>query len=184
MARKAFINKDHISVKELQNMIKSLEQDIKILNKLYFINDIYHDYTVSETCEKLGISNPTGQKWLKDWNEKGMESLKRKIGSKGHKKISDAEKEYLDEMIIKNKFKSTKEVRQFIIDEFGVEYSIRQVQRIMRDLNYNYGKPYPIYSKMSEDAEKQLKKTKNMDIKNDILGFLDETSCQNSNNIS
>ncbi len=160
MVRKAFLNKDHATVEEIQNRIKSLEQDIKVLKKLYFINDIYHDYTVSETCEKLGITKPTGQKWLKNWNEKGFESLTRKKGSKGQSKLTNKEKQHLDEMILKNNFKSTKEVRKFILDEFGVEYSIRQVQRIMRDLKYNYGKPYPTYSKMPEDAEEQLKKTK------------------------
>ncbi|WP_409199305.1 transposase [Methanobrevibacter sp. DSM 116169] len=162
MSRKAFLNKDHASVEEIQNRIKRLEQDIKVLNKLYFINDIYHDYSVSETCEKLGITNPTGLKWLKTWNKKGFDGLERKKGSGGQSKLSISEKEYLDEKILKNKFKSTKEVRQFIIDEFGVEYSIRQVERILKDLNFNYGKPYVLYSKMPDNAEDQLKKNYKM----------------------
>ena len=158
MSRKAFLNKDHATIEEIQTKIKSLEQDIKVLNKLYFINDIYHGYTVSKTCEKLGITNPTGFKWLKNWNTNGFNGLERKKGSGGQSKLSDSEKKYLDEEILNNYFKTTKEVRQFIIDEFGVEYSIRQVERILRDLNYNFSKPYVLYSKMPDDVEDQLKK--------------------------
>jgi hypothetical protein len=35
MKRKLFINKEHATVEELQNRIKNLEKDIKVLNKLY-----------------------------------------------------------------------------------------------------------------------------------------------------
>lgn len=42
---------------------------------------------------------------------------------------------------------------------FGVKYSLRSIERIMKKLDYTYTKPYKIYAKMLKDAEEQLKKT-------------------------
>ena len=57
---------------------------------------------------------------------------------------------------------TAREVKDKIKKEFDVEYSIRNVERIMKKLNYSYTKPYKIYAKMPDDAEEQLKKTLNI----------------------
>lgn len=158
MKRKPGINKSYASVEELQTRIKNLEQDIKVLNKLYFINDIYHDVSISESCKKLGISRVTGHNWLNQWNKGGFDSLRRKNGSGGQSKLSPEQKEELSKTIIENEIYSSKKVLELIKEKFNVEYSIRQVERILRDLKFGYGKPYTIYSKMPEDAEELLKK--------------------------
>lgn len=158
MKRKPGINKSYAGVEELQTRIKNLEQDIKVLNKLYFINDIYHDVSISESCKKLGISRVTGHNWLNQWNKGGFDSLRRKNGSGGQSKLSPEQKEELSKTIIENEIYSSKKVLELIKEKFNVEYSIRQVERILRDLKFGYGKPYTIYSKMPEDAEELLKK--------------------------
>ncbi|MDR2624628.1 MAG: winged helix-turn-helix domain-containing protein [Methanobrevibacter sp.] len=45
-------------------------------------------------------------------------------------------------------------------DKFNVDYSTRQVSRILRELGFKYGKPYIIDIKRPNDAENQLKKLK------------------------
>ena len=45
---------------------------------------------------------------------------------------------------------TAREVKDKIEKEFGVEYSIRSVERIMKKLNYSYTKPYKIYAKIGE----------------------------------
>lgn len=161
MSRKASINKEHASVENIQDRIKYLEQDIKVLNKLYFINDIYHDISITESCEKLGVSRVTGQTWLKQWNTNGFEGLTRKKGSGGQSKISADQKEKLKKLIKEKEIKTATEVRELIISTFNIEYGIRQVERFLREFQMNYGKPYHIYSKMPEDAEETLKKHSN-----------------------
>jgi len=158
MKRKPTVNKDFASVEELQTRIKKLENDLRVLNKLYFINDIYHDVSITESCNKLGITRVTGHNWLNQWNEGGFDALKRKYGSKGQSKLTPEQKEELSEFIIKNEIYSSKQVLKLIKEKFSVEYSIRQVERILRDLNFGYGKPYTVFSKMPEDAEESLKK--------------------------
>lgn len=159
MKRKPTINKDHTSVEELQNEIKKLEKDIKVLNKLYFINYIYHDVSITESCEKLGITRVAGHNWIKQWNNGGFNSLRRKTGSKGQSKLSSEQKSELKKIIIENEIYSSKAVLKLVKDRFNDEYSVRQIERILKDLKFGYGKPYIIYSKMPKDTEELLKKT-------------------------
>lgn len=158
MKRSPTINKDFASVEELQNQIKSLEKDVKVLNKLYFINDIYHGVSITESCKKIGISRVTGHNWINQWNKGGFNFLKRKSGSGARSKLTDEEKIELEKIIIENEIHSSKKVLNLIKEHFNVEYSIRQVERILKDLKFGYGKPYAIYSKMPENAEEQLEK--------------------------
>lgn len=158
MTRKAKIEKVHASVEEIQKEIKELEKNLKILNKLYFINDLYHDVSITKASDKLGITRVTGHNWLKKWNENGFQGLYRKEGSSGQSKLTPQEKSQLKEMILENELNRTKDVLLLIKNEFSVEYSERQVERILKDLNFNYGKPYPVYSKMPVNAKIDLKK--------------------------
>jgi len=88
-----------------------------------------------------------------------MEALKRKQGSKGQSKLTDEQFLILDKAIQENNLNTAKEVKHLIKTLFGVEYSLRSIERIMKKLDYIYTKPYKIYAKMPKDAEEQLKKT-------------------------
>ena len=53
-----------------------------------------------------------------------------------------------------------KDVHQLVNKKFNVDYSLKQIGKIVRKLGYNYRKAYPKFSKSPEDAEEQLKKLK------------------------
>ena len=52
-----------------------------------------------------------------------------------------------------------KDVHILVNEKFKVDYSLKQIGKIVRNLGYNYSKAYPKLSKSPEDAEEQLKKT-------------------------
>ena len=158
MTLKTYLNKDYSSKKEIQERILKLERDVKVLNKLHFILDLYDGSSVYKASKKLGISTGTGYKWLNEWNEKGFESLERKSGSGGKSKLTNQQFEYLDEKIQELGLKTSKEIKEFIEKEFKVTYSIRQIDRILNKLNYTYSKPYTKYAESPENAEEDLKK--------------------------
>ena len=54
---------------------------------------------------------------------------------------------------------SMKDVHLLVNDKFNVDYSLKQIGKIVKKLGYNYSKAYPKFSKSPEDAEEQLKKT-------------------------
>ena len=146
-------------ISEIQTEIKKLENDTRVLNKLYVILDVLHDEPINDIINKHGISQGTAYNWIKQWNEGGMKALKRKKGSKGQSKLTDEQFLILDKTIQENNLKTAKEVKHLIETLFGVEYSLRSIERIMKKLDYTYTKPYKIYAKMPKDAEEQLKKT-------------------------
>ena len=121
-------------------------------------------YTMNRThiAKKHGISQGTAYNWIREWNTGGMEELKRKEGSKGQSKLSDEQFIILDEIIQKENLQTAKEVQDKIKKEFNIEYSIRQIERIMKKLDYSYTKPYKIYSKCLMMLKNILKKTHNI----------------------
>ncbi|MBE6494637.1 MAG: transposase [Methanosphaera stadtmanae] len=146
-------------ISEIQKEIKNLENKTRVLNKLYVILDILHDVPISEIVNKHEISQATTYNWIRQWNEGGLEGLKRKKGSKGQSKLTDEQLLELDVLIQRKHLKTSKEVHNLIKHTFGVDYSIRSVERIMKKLDYSYTKPYKKYNKMPKDAKEQLKKT-------------------------
>ena len=146
-------------ITEIQTEINKLENDKKVLKKLYVILDVLHDIPVKDIISKHRISQGTAYNWIRQWNEGEIEGLQRKKGSKGQSKLTDEQFIILDQIILQMKLKTAKEVKHIIESIFGVEYSIRQIERIMKKLGYTYTKPYQIYAKMPKDAEIQLKKT-------------------------
>lgn len=159
MSQQTLIKEYSGIISDVQTEIKKLENDTKVLKKLYVILDVLHDVTIPEIVEKHAISQGTVYNWIREWNEGGLENLKRKTGSKGKSKLSDEEFKLLDEIILNEELKTAKEVHKAIETHFGINYSIRQIERIMKKLDYTYTKPYKIYNKMPKDAKEQLKKT-------------------------
>ena len=149
-------------ISEIQTEIKKLENDTRVLNKLYVILDVLHDEPINDIINKHGISQGTVYNWIKQWNDGGMDALKRKKASKGQSKLTDKQFIILDKAIQENNLKTAKEVKHLIEILFGVKYSLRSIERIMKKLGYTYTKPYKIYAKMPKDAEDQLKKTPNI----------------------
>ena len=159
MSSQDLIKKYNGIVGDIQAEIKKLENDTRVLNKLYVILDILHDVPINEIIKKHDISQGTAYNWIRQWNNGGIEGLKRKKGSKGKSKLTDEQFLILDKTIQVLELKTSKEVQLYIEFLYGVKYSIRQIERIMKKLDYTYTKPYQIYTKMPNDAKKQLKKT-------------------------
>ena len=65
----------------------------------------------------------------------------------------------LDKIIEETPNMSMKDVHLFVNEKFNVDYSLKQIGKIVRKLGYNYSKAYPKFSKSPEDAKEQLKKT-------------------------
>ena len=51
-----------------------------------------------------------------------------------------------------------KDVHLLLNKKFNVDYSLKQIGKIVIKLVYNYSKSYPKFSKSPEDAEEHLKK--------------------------
>jgi len=148
-----------ITSEELKRRIREKEKDVKVLNRLHFMNYLYSDCSVPEASEKLGITKVTGYNWLERWNEDGYEGLIPRFAGGRPSKLTDTEKRQLKETLKERDDWTTKEIRKLICDRFGVEYSLKQVGIILRNMGMKFGKPYPKDYRRPKDAAEQLKKT-------------------------
>lgn len=65
--------KKWVTAEELGQLIRKKEKDVKVLNRLHFMNYLYSSCSVPEASEKLGITKKvTDYIWLKRWNEAVM----------------------------------------------------------------------------------------------------------------
>ena len=174
----------HVSADALKHLIRK-EKDMRIYQRLLFIHHMYQGRGVEEACEDMCISKQTGYNWLKQWNEQGYKGIKPSFSNGRPPKLSKEQKAGLKEKL-KGKLWLTQEVRALIRQDTGVDYSERQVQRILRSFRMNYAKPYPHDYRRPENAKELLAESlsETLDGIADryTLGFMDQASPQTTDN--
>jgi putative transposase len=148
-----------INIEELNRKIKSVEKDVKILKKLHFIKFRYNGDSVEKASEKVGVTKRIGYIWQNRWNEKGYEGIIPRYAGGRPSKISDQQKNKLEQILRRKESWTTKEIKDVISREFNVDYSLKQIYIILRDMGMNFGKPYPRDYRRPPNAEEVLKKT-------------------------
>ena len=149
----------HIPAEELNKRIKSLEKDVKVLKRLYFIKYRYEEVSVDESAKRVGISKPVAYIWQDRWNKEGYKGLIPKFAGGKPSKLSDSQKEQLKEMLKERDDWATEDVRKLVFQEFNVEYTPKQIRVILKGFGMNLAKPFPHDYRRPEDAEDRLKKT-------------------------
>lgn len=134
----------HMKVKDLDKRIKKLEKDVKVLNRLHFIKACYSGMTIKEAAELTAVSYSNAYVWFNRWNEEGPEGIIPKYAGGRPAYLTEDEKEELDKMLQKEEVITTEIAHKIIKDNFGVDYSFKQVRIIVKNLGYSYSKPYPI----------------------------------------
>jgi putative transposase len=147
-----------VSVEELNQRIKSLEKDVRVLKRLYFIRYRYEGDSVEEAACKVGVTKMMGYEWQGRWNKEGADGLIPRFGGGRPSKLTDEQKRTLKTYLSERDDWTTGEIRELIREEFDVEYTLKQIRIILKGFKMKYGKPYPHDSRRPEDAEEQLKK--------------------------
>ena len=176
---------EHISATELNDRIRKLEKVAKKVNRLQFIQQLYEGHSVIEACRILKIPVRTGYNWKKKWNNEGPDGLDHKKGASRPPFLTKDQFKEVDDYIKNNHSLGTLDVYHFILKNYEIDYSLKQVREIIKKLDYGWSKPYPIYSKSSKNAKRILKKAASeIDPDKDIYGFFDESAFQNIPNFS
>ena len=148
-----------MNIEDLNRKIKSVEKDVKILKRLYFIKFRYSGDSVEKASEKVGVTKRIGYIWQNRWNEKGYDGIIPRYAGGRPSKISDQQKSELEKILRLKESWTTKEIKDVISREFNVDYSLKQIYIILRDMGMNFGKPYPRDYRRPKNAEEMLKKT-------------------------
>lgn len=134
----------HIKVKELDERINKLEKDVKVLNRLHFIKSCYSGMSIKEAAKLCGISYSNAYIWFNRWNEEGPEGLIPKYAGGRPSYLTDDNKKELKKILEQEEVLTTEIVHKIIKDNFGVDYTFKQIRIIVKDLGYSYSKPYPL----------------------------------------
>ena len=185
-----------IQVRE-ENLLNSYLEKGRIATeefKIIALKLIIEFKNIKKVADILRMPASTLYKWLRSWNEGKLEGIKNRQGLGGGRqsKLSKEQKEELKKVLEACEILTTDIVCEIILEKFGILYSKRQINRILRGLGANLMKPYIRDIRRPKDAEVQLlnelKKTfdllkeKGIAKKDIALGFLDQSSPQLSSN--
>lgn len=123
----------HLSYDKLAQMIKS-EKNSRVVQRLIFIKARYEGKSVKEASSIVGVSRSNGNLWQQRWNSQGYKGLIPQFRGGCPSKLSDIQKAQLKEMLKKRDDWLVREVQDLIIQEFNVEYSLKQVWVILQNI--------------------------------------------------
>ena len=88
--------------------------------------------SVEESAQRVGITRNEGYIWQRRWNEQGYEGLIPRYSRGRPMKLSPENLDQLKEMLSQRSTWPTDDVRTLIHQEFGVEYTLKQIRIIDR----------------------------------------------------
>ena len=113
-----------MSVEEVNRKIKTVEKDVKILKRLYFIKFRYDGDSVEKAAEKVGVTKRIGYIWQDRWNDKGYDGIIPRYAGGRPSKLSQKQKNELEQLLKQKENWTTKDVKNLVSEKFDVEYTI------------------------------------------------------------
>ena len=151
----------HLELSEISDMLKEYKEYYTVYRRLLLINMVANGESIAKASKNINISRKTGERWVKQYNEKGVDGLFSNYSNCGRKSyLNNQQLKELKEIITGNEEKyNLKDVQNLIKEKYGITYSEKQVWVITRQkLNLNYGKPFIKYNTRPENPEEDLKK--------------------------
>jgi putative transposase len=143
---------------EYEKELQSFARAKRTYERICFVRMRYKGYSVEESASAAGMSVKTGYNIQELWNEGGMAALEPKFNGGRPSRMTDEQKEEIKEMLSINPV-STKDVRLWIKEEYGIDYSEKQVHVNLKKMGLHHAKPYPKDHRRPDDAEAVLKKS-------------------------
>ena len=129
-------------------------------------------------AEGLGVHYRTINRWAHACNEGGLANLKPNFSGGRQSKMSINEKLEFGNYLFLNEGLTLSQARQYLIDNFKLEYSLTHVKNIITELGFKYHSARPEFEESPVDKEKILTdRIKEANItKDDIVISLDEST--------
>ena len=150
--------KEHHNIKELREEFKKSKNGRYSL-RLQCIIMAKEGIKAGEIEEKLLISADTYGKWIKRYNEKGLEGLKRKKREKQYQKWKDELYKELYEELDKNKgYWTVKIMQKFIEEKHNVKIPEETIRRKIHQKGYSWKTSRPSPYKGDKERQEEFKK--------------------------
>ena len=114
------------------------ERDPKVRARLRMILFLKEGYKPKEVATIMRTTERTVSIWKKRYREEGREGLRTREKPGRKRRLSDEDIELLKRLLKQKDYWTTREVRALIKSEFGVEFTVRHVTRILREMGMSY----------------------------------------------
>jgi putative transposase len=144
--------------KEVERLKKSYkkETNIKIRERILMMRYSFEGKTSRSIGEMLQCDHALILYWKKRYNQEGLEGLKTKPKSGKPRKISRRQESNLKRIFSKENLErpwTTKRASSLIAEKTGINYSQRQVTRILNRWNFGLTSGRPIYWHRASEEE-------------------------------
>jgi len=133
---------------EILKKASKKEKDAKILRRILIVLYVFKKDTIRDVGKRLNCSHPTVLYWKERYKNEGLEGLKTKPKSGKPRKILRRQESNLKKIFSKESSDNpwtTKRVSNLIEEKTGINYSQRQVTRILNRWNFGLTSGRPIY---------------------------------------
>jgi len=147
----------HLSRSERKKIEKrrAQESDKRIFRRLSALLGLNDGCSQEEVARFLGTAARTVRRWIKIYHKAGLDGL-CVLANDGRKcALTEAQLKTLGEQVEAGNFRSAKQARQWIADNYGVKYSLTATKELLRRLGATYHRTTPFLFKA--DPEKQKK---------------------------
>ena len=145
------------SLKEIEQVYKA-ETDFKVRERLQILLHLREKYAEREVSAMMRVSTGKVPFWKKRFESDGFEGLYDKEGRGRKADLSEEELSMLasalaDGYLMNNGYTrpyKTKDVSKCILDNFGVQYTIRHVRRLLMQMGLRLKVPRPRHKKRNQ----------------------------------
>ena len=142
----------HIS-KELKKLARQ-EKDPKIAVRIRAVYLALMGKTAEQIAENLGYCRRTVQRWLRQYNCYGLEGTKDTKGRGKKGRLNDDQIQWLRQKIDEGPKPEdgisvfyAKDIKRIIKKQFGIDYHLHSVQKLLKKLGYSYVSSRPEHPK-------------------------------------
>lgn len=147
--------------------IMSSSDESKYYFRVFSVNMVLSGMTAEKVAQSANVSTVSVSNWVRNVDENGFESLKNKEKLGRPKKLTEEQLTEINAMLQEDpktygfKVWDGPTLSALIIDKYGVDYSVRNSQRLFHKLGFSHIRPRCFPSKGFEDTEQRQEFKKN-----------------------
>ena len=152
---------EYHTIKEIDDLLKVYRTDAEVYIRLLYIRGLKTGLKSKDKAVVINKSPQICSKWLKKYNEEGLDGLTSNRSKSGVKsKLNKEDLEKLRKILTQpDIYYTLEDAREIIYILFNVKYTPKQIGvTVRKKLKLSYGKPFINYSEQPEDHKAILKK--------------------------
>lgn len=103
----------------------------RLIRRLCFVRNLYAGDSISEAADRVGVSQPTGSRWLEAWNAEGVVGLEPEFSDGRPPKLEQEERRTFLSTVERYLPLTTEQVQEILEKGFDVSYSERHLARLL-----------------------------------------------------